>query len=91
VNGNPGPVEHVAPWRGALVIVTWICWPLIYFTVETAVRMSFSGSRNCSIEGCNSLEGWKLVLSAALMLTVPVAVTRWWWGWRRRRRGDSDS
>jgi len=89
MSGNPPPVEHVAPWRGALVIVTWICWPLMYFTAETVVRMSLSTTRGCSVEGCNTLTGWPLVISATVMLIVPVGVTRWWWRWRRRRRAMS--
>ena len=91
--GSPPTGQHAtrAPWRGALVVVTWIAWPLMFYTGEVVVRMSLIDPKGCSVEGCSELQGWKLVLTAAVMLIVPVAVTRWWWRWRRLGHGEAES
>jgi hypothetical protein len=74
------------PWRGVLVILTWIVWPLLYPAVETLLRMMLSTSRRCSIEGCSPPAGLGAVVSYALWFGVPLLVTLLWIRWRKRVR-----
>lgn len=80
---------HLRPpwWRGALVALAWLLWPLLAFFVDLAVRFSTSTTRGCSIEGCDFTPTlWELFI---YLLPPLVATTAWWW-WRRGR-GDRSS
>ena len=83
------PTKRALPWRGLLVILTWLVWPPLYLTVETVGRMMASTSRACSIEGCSGPGGWGAVLELVLTVGVPLWVTIVWVRWRRRRRAAS--
>jgi len=74
----------VSRWRGVFVILTWIVWLPLYPAAEMVLRMTFSTSRRCSIEGCSPPEGWGAFLSYALWFGVPLLVTILWIRWRRR-------
>ena len=81
--------DRPPPWRGLLVLLTWIVWPVVYLSSETMLRMMVSTSRRCSIEGCSPPQGWGAVLSWIFVFGPPVWATVVWVRWRRRRRAST--
>ena len=73
-------------WRGALVILAWLLWPLLAFLVDVMVRFSESTSRGCSIEGCDFTPGPG---ELSIYLLPPLIGTIAWWRWRRKERSLS--
>jgi hypothetical protein len=68
-------------WRGFLVILCWLVWPITFLLGEFVVRLSLSTSRGCSIEGCT----FALSPIDILVVVPPMIVTALWWRWRHRR------
>ncbi len=69
-------------WRGALVVLSWILWPLAAFLIDLFVRLMISQSRACSIEGCDFTPN---VFELVIYFAPPVLATGAWWRWRQSR------
>jgi len=76
-------VIRVSWWRGVLVVLSWIVWPLFAFLVDLVVHLWTSNSRGCSIEGCNFAPN---LLELAIYFMPPLVGTIAWWRWRLGRR-----
>ena len=70
-------------WRGALVVLSWIMWPLFAFLVDLVVRLWTSNSRGCSIEGCDFTPN---PIELAIYFIPPLVGSIAWWRWRLDRR-----
>ena len=74
-------MSRVSWWRGALVVLTWTIWPVFAFLIDVVVRLLYSTSRGCSVEGCEFTPN---LLEWAAYFLPPLVVTILWWRWRRR-------
>lgn len=77
---------RVSWWRGALVVLAWVTWPVLAFLMDLVVRLLNSTGRGCSVEGCNFTPG---LVEWGVYVLPPLLGTAWWWRWRRHRGTDS--
>ena len=76
-------VKPLTWWRGLLVCVSWIIWPVTAFLLDLLAHLVASTSRGCSVEGCDfDPTLWEL----ALYFLPPLVATMFWWRWRQHRR-----